>query len=61
MTWRPLGQELDVRAEHLHRPEAAVQQDQRLALAEDLVAELDPVDAHEIRFGLHQEVPFAWQ
>jgi hypothetical protein len=40
----PSGEELHVRAEHLDRPEAAVQEDERLAFADDLVAELDPVD-----------------
>jgi len=38
------GEELHVGTEHLDRPEAAVQEDERLALTEDLVAQLDPVD-----------------
>ncbi len=48
-----LGEEVDVGAEHLERAEAAVEQDERLALAEHLVAELDSVDANQIAFGLH--------
>ena len=41
----PGGEEFHVGSEHLDRPEAAVQEDERLALPDDLVTELDPVDA----------------
>jgi len=44
----PCREELDVGPEHLDRPEATVQEDERLSLADDLVAELDPVDAGNI-------------
>jgi hypothetical protein len=38
------SQQLDVGAEHLQAAEAAMEQDQRTAFAELLVAELDAVD-----------------
>ena len=44
ITLRSCGEELDVRAEHLDGAEAAVDQDQRVALAVGLVPDLDAVD-----------------
>ena len=44
------SEELDIRPEHLDRSETAVQEDERLAVAEFLVAELDArLDAIEQR------------
>jgi len=41
----PGGEQFHVRPEHLDRAEAAVQEDERLAFTDDLIAELDTVDA----------------
>ena len=53
----PGGEQVDVRAEHLDRPEPAVQQDQRLALADDPVAELDPVHVRVLRLRVKSSRP----
>ena len=56
------GEELHVGAEHLDRPEAPVQEDERLAFTDDLVAELDLVDsgnAGRIRRHRHIVLPVA--
>jgi hypothetical protein len=43
----PHREKLDVGAEHLHRPEAAVYQDQRRARSEFLVREIDSVHVRD--------------
>src|SRR5207253_2628597 len=52
-----LGEQIDVWPEHLERAETAVEQDERFAFSDDLVAELDPVDAGKLRgFGCHLHI-----
>ena len=45
------GEGIDVRAEHLDRPEGSVQEDERVALSELLVGELDPVHVGQLGGG----------
>jgi hypothetical protein len=40
----PGGEKVHVGAEHLDRPEAAMEEDERLAFTGDLISELHPVD-----------------
>src|SRR5207245_1161955 len=44
----PGGEEFDIRAEHLDRPEAAVQEDEGRAFTEELIPELDSIDARKL-------------